>query len=139
MASPSDLAARRGPGGYAGKDESEVIANRKLIRPSLSGFREQMAGKAPAPAPPIGGAPHRMAKKPVPPEQTNAEAFYYVKQMQSKTTMVLVLQDGQEIRGVIEWYDRHCLKIHREDGPNLLIYKVNVKYLYKLEEEKGGA
>lgn len=130
MASPSDLAARRG-------NETEVIANRKLIRPSLSGLREQMA-KAPAPAPPLG-AQHRSPKKPVPPEQTNAEAFYYIKQMQAKTPMVLVLQDGQAIRGVIEWYDRTCLKIHRNDGPNLLIYKANIKYLYKVEDEKSDA
>lgn len=132
MSSPSDLAARRG-------NDSEVIANRKLIRPSLSGFREQLAtaGSKPPLAAPAAAGPHRVPKKPVPPEQTNAEAFYYVKQMQAKTPMVLVLQDGQEIRGVIEWYDRHCLKIHREDGPNLLIYKANVKYLYKLEEERG--
>jgi hypothetical protein len=31
-------------------------------------------------------------KKPAPPEQTNAENFYYQKQMQSRTPMVIVLQ-----------------------------------------------
>jgi sRNA-binding regulator protein Hfq len=70
-----------------------------------------------------------------PPEQTNAEAFYYLKQMNSKTPMVVVLQDGEEIRGVIEWYDKNCLKVHRPDGPNLLLLKHNIKYLYKESEE----
>ena len=49
--------------------------NRKLIRPSLNEIKEQIA-------PPRRAAPQ---KKPVPPDQTNAENFYYVKQMQAKT------------------------------------------------------
>ena len=94
-------------------------AHRKLIRPSLNEVKEQNA--------------RRVQKKTVPPEQTNAENFYYVKQMQSKTPMVIVLKDGETLHGVIEWYDRTCLKLNREDGPNLLIYKPNIKYLYKAE------
>ena len=74
-------------------------------------------------------------KKVTPPEQTNAENFYYQKQMQAKTAMVVVLEDGEEIRGVIEWYDKSCLKVNRTIGPNLLIYKPSIKYMYK-ESEK---
>ena len=76
-------------------------------------------------------------RKPAPPEQTNAENFYYQKQMQSKTPMVIVLRDGEEVRGVIEWYDKTCIKVVREDGgPNLMIYKPAIKYMFK-EEERG--
>lgn len=82
-----------------------------------------------------GGPPQ---KRPVPPDQTNAENFYYVKQMQSRTPMVVVLQDGEELHGVIEWYDRTCLKVNRLEGPNVLVYKANIKYLYK-ESDKNGA
>ena len=53
-------------------------------------------------------------KKPAPPEQTNAENFYYQKQMQSRTPMVIVLRDGEEVHGIIEWYDRNCIKVNRE-------------------------
>ena len=100
--------------------------NRKLIRPSLTDLKDQMATR-------------QQRKKPAPPEQTNAENFYYVKQMQSKTPMAVVLQDGEQIQGVIEWYDKNCIKVHRAEGPNLLIYKPSIKYLYKLNEngEKG--
>jgi len=74
-------------------------------------------------------------RKGVPLEQTNAENFYYQKQMQSKTPMVIVLRDGEEIHGVIEWYDRNCIKVVREDGgPNLMIYKPAIKYMFKAEE-----
>jgi host factor-I protein len=97
--------------------------NRKLIRPNLTDLKEQMSAKGP-PRP-----------KRVPPEQTNAESFYYLKQMNNKTRMVVVLQDGEEIRGVIEWYDKGCLKLNRTNRPNLVLLKHNIKYIYKESEE----
>jgi sRNA-binding regulator protein Hfq len=74
-------------------------------------------------------------KKITPPEQTNAENFYYQKQMQAKTPMVIVLRDGEEVHGYIEWYDKSCLKITRNGAANLMIYKPSIKYMYK-EGEK---
>jgi len=97
--------------------------NRKLIRPSLTDLKDQVATR-------------QQRKKPVPPEQTNAENFYYVKQMQSKTPMAIVLSDGETIRGVIEWYDKQCIKVNRQGAPNLLVYKPSIKYLYK-ENSQG--
>lgn len=83
------------------------------------------------------GAGSGGGRKPAPPEQTNAENFYYQKQMQSRTAMVIVLQDGEEVHGVIEWYDKTCIKVTRDDGrPNLMIYKPAIKYMFK-EEERG--
>ena len=73
-----------------------------------------------------------------PPESTNAENFYYLKQMNSRTPMVVVLTDGEQIHGWIEWYDKHCLKVNRERGPNLLIPKASIKYLYKESEAEAG-
>ena len=73
-------------------------------------------------------------QRPAPPEATNAENFYYLKQMNAKTPMVIVMTDGEEIRGWIEWYDRTCLKLNREGAPNLLIQKHCIKYLFKQEE-----
>jgi host factor-I protein len=102
--------------------------NRKLIRPDLSELKEQHRGAA---------RPYRQ-RKAIPPEQTNAESFYYLKQMTNKTRMVVVLKDGQEIRGTIEWYDKSALKIHRTDEPNILLLKDTVKYMYKENEDKGG-
>jgi len=77
------------------------------------------------------------AKKSNPPEQTNAEQFYYSKQMQSKVHMVVVLLDGEQLEGVIEWYDRSCLKLNRTGSPNLLIHKHCIKYMYKAEPEEA--
>lgn len=136
MAPLNDTTARRGT-------DSELVTNRKLIRPSLADVRGQMARSTAAAlaaalpsSPPLPPTPHpRVPKKPVPPDQTNAESFYFLKQMQAKTEMVLVLRDGERIRGVIEWYDRHCLKVHRSGEPNLLIYKSIIKYMFKAEDE----
>ena len=97
--------------------------NRKLIRPSLNEIKEAIN--------PPRRAQQQQQKKPVPPDQTNAENFYYVKQMQSKTPMVFVLKDGETLHGVIEWYDKCCLKVNRTEGPNLLLYKPAIKYMYK--------
>lgn len=49
--------------------------------------------------------------------------------------MVLVLQDDEKLFGTIEWYDKNSIKLHREDGPNLLILKHNIKYMYKEPKE----
>ena len=135
--------------------DQEVFANRKLIRPSLSrgngndhghngnhgnhssnhssghssghGERRERSVSA------TGGAG---AKKASPAEQTNAENFYYQKQMQSKTPMVIVLRDGEEVHGIIEWYDKTCLKLNRSGAPNLMIYKPAIKYMFKEGEAR---
>ena len=100
--------------------------NRKLIRPDLSEIKEQFQAT---------GKVYRQ-RKPVPPEQTNAESFYYLKQMTNKTRMVIVLKDGEEVRGVIEWYDKASLKVHRTSEPYILLMKDTVKYMYKENEDK---
>ena len=51
--------------------------------------------------------------------------------MQSKTPMTIVLKDGEILQGIIEWYDKASLKVNRDEGPNLLVYKSNIKYMYK--------
>jgi len=99
--------------------------NRRLIRPTLSEVQDQMGVRM-------------QRKKPAPPEQTNAENFYYLKQMQARTPMVVVLDTGEAIHGVIEWYDKNCVKVHRAKEPNLLIMKSCIRYMYKESDSKNG-
>jgi sRNA-binding regulator protein Hfq len=77
-------------------------------------------------------------RKKIPPAETNAEIFYYKKQMDSHTQMVIVLVDGDEVEGTIEWYDRSALKINRRGEPNIMLLKHNIKYMYKAEDRDGG-
>jgi host factor-I protein len=133
-----------------GHSEKENFANRKLIRPTLQRVENHgNHNSAPAPSGERRERPERHdrhdrgerndrgdrgmgGKRPAPPEQTNAENFYYQKQMQSQTPMVIVLRDGEEVHGIIEWYDKQCIKVNREHGePNLMIYKPAIKYMYK--------
>jgi host factor-I protein len=116
--------------------DSEVFANRKLIRPALN-RNDHPRQDSDRDRREHSDRPDRTnGKKAAPPEQTHAENFYYQKQMQAKTPMVLVLRDGEEVHGVIEWYDKYCLKVNRTGAANLLIYKPSVKYMYK--ESEGG-
>jgi len=80
-------------------------------------------------------------KRQPPPFETHAEIYYYKKQIDAHMPMVLVLQDGEEIEGTIEWYDRGALKVNRKGAPNLLVLKRNIKYIYKADErvEKASA
>jgi hypothetical protein len=75
-------------------------------------------------------------KKIPPPVETNAETFYYKKQIDSRTLMVIVLQDGEEVVGTIEWYDLDAIKINRSDAPNIMLLKQNIKYMFKAEDRK---
>ncbi len=124
--------------------DQESFANRKLIRPTLTRNDHAPNNHGHNHARPerrdrdrdrdrSAGAP---AKKVAPTEQTNAENFYYQKQMQTKTPMVIVLRDGEEVHGYIEWYDKHCIKLNRAAAANLMIYKPAIKYMFK-EGENG--
>jgi sRNA-binding regulator protein Hfq len=97
------------------------MSNRKLIRPDIGDNRKSEG-------------PRGVRRKASPPEQTNAEEFYYLKQMQARTPMVLRLVNGDELRGWIEWYDKGAVKFHRHDEPNLLIPKSAILYMFKEEE-----
>ena len=118
-----DTSSHRSAGGHSER-KSEDQAQRKLIRPNLSDLKDRFTPRLPR-------------RKQLPPEQTNAEAFYYLKQMNSKTPMVVVLKDGEELRGVIEWYDRTCIKVNRHGAPNLMVMKDCIKYMFKAEELSG--
>jgi sRNA-binding regulator protein Hfq len=100
------------------------MANRKLIRPDADLMKEPAARGA--------------RRKQAPPAQTSAEEYYYLKQMAAKTPMVVVLDNDEKLRGWIEWYDKDSLKLNRSEGPNLMVFKARIRYLYKEDEEKRG-
>jgi host factor-I protein len=126
-------AARQAPE----RTQEEEFVSRKLIRPSLSSpaprtepvseRRERLERTDRMPS-----APRRSGSS----EQTHAENYYYQKQIQGKIPVVIVMKDGEEVQGVIEWYDRNCIKISRGSASSLLIYKPSIRYIYKANEEQ---
>jgi host factor-I protein len=146
--------------------EEVITVNRKLIRTTLAEIkgkersiperqrertngaptRSSSDGAPPsAPLPPrpsqqssgASSSSVQVRKRIPPPIETNAELFYYKKQIDAHTPMIIVLQDGEEIEGTIEWYDRGALKVNRKDAPNLLVLKHNIKYMFKQEDREG--
>lgn len=135
------------------------MSNRKLIRTTLAEVKGK-AREVPQPRERSNGGSHggprgegrdggrdshregvraaqaavQVRKRTPPPMETNAELFYYKKQIDAHTPMVIVLLDGEEVEGTIEWYDRGALKVNRKSAPNLLLLKRNVKYMYKVDE-----
>jgi RNA chaperone Hfq len=71
-------------------------------------------------------------------ESSHAEAFYFQKQIQQQTDMTVVLDDGEQLHGLLEWYDRWVIKM-RVGRQRVLIYKACVKYLFKTSELHAGA
>jgi hypothetical protein len=122
--------------------------NRKLIRTTLADVKarreqapqrdrtnghSQSGGMGPRPGQQQPSS-IQVRKRQPPPTETHAEIYYYKKQIDAHTPMVLVLDDGEEVEGTIEWYDRGALKINRRSAPNLLVLKRHIKYIYKAED-----
>jgi sRNA-binding regulator protein Hfq len=101
--------------------------NRKLIRPNLTEIKEHMSQDKER-------EKEAVQKRMHPPTDTFAESYYYLKQMNKKTPMAVVYTDGEIVEGYVEWYDRNCIKLNRDNAPNLLIYKSSIRCIYKVGE-----
>lgn len=101
---------------------------RKLVRPQLP------AGERRAPLHSEDPLTHAMTPDALSTqESSHAEAFYFQKQVQQHTEMTVVLEDGEELYGVIEWYDKCVVKL-RAGRRRVMVYKAAIKYLYKSSE-----
>jgi sRNA-binding regulator protein Hfq len=114
--------------------EIPIVASATLVEPPSSNglaqaFATRKRRKNHIPTP----HPHFVALQPEE-EAINrqAELFYLQKQIQLQTQMVFILEDGERIQGVIEWYDRHSIKVRGKS--RLLLFKSAIKYLYKAGE-----
>ena len=92
--------------------------------------RPQPRNRKSSSPPPSLHFPARSVDENVPYRQ--AELFYLQKQIQTQTPMVVVLEDGEQVEGCIEWYDRNTLKVRGRQ--KTLVYKAAIKYMYKLAE-----
>ena len=63
------------------------------------------------------------------PEQTFEEAKYLKQLIESGTRVRVKMHDGEEVAGVIEYYDQSFIRITRDGEPNLFIFKHDIKYL----------
>jgi host factor-I protein len=69
-----------------------------------------------------------------PPEDTFEEAAFLKALGEKQKSVTLKLMDGQKVRGWIEYYDKHMVRLTREGAPNLFIFKHEIMYI---AEEDG--
>jgi len=118
--------------------EHEFSGQRRLVRPSLS--MRAVAGRQTA----LYGHGQTLTARAMPTrsglreESSHAEVFYFQKQIQAQTRMVVVLENGEQLEGIVEWYDRYALKLRNvgtHTGRNrVLVYKDSIRYIYKVGE-----
>ena len=69
------------------------------------------------------------------PEQTLEEPKYLKRLIEQGTSIRVVMCDGEVAVGTIEYYDQSFIRLTREEGPNLFIFKHDIKYLVELGSE----
>lgn len=110
-----------------------VTGPRKLVRPTLPARSLRNRAFRLHEETPIL-AHQNMAAQSAMHESSHAEAFYFQKQIQSQTPMIIVLEDGEQIEGCIEWYDRNSIKVK---GPTrTLLFKAAIKYIHKAHDKR---
>jgi sRNA-binding regulator protein Hfq len=66
------------------------------------------------------------------PEQTFEETRYLRHLVEDRVPVKVRLSDNTEFDGTVEFYDANFIRITRPDGPNLFLFKHDIKYLYEL-------
>src|SRR3954468_18037437 len=64
-----------------------------------------------------------------PPEDTFEEASFLKALGEKQKAVSVKLMDGKMVRGWIEYYDKNMVRLTREDGPNLFIFKHEIMYI----------
>jgi len=120
--------------------ENDFSGQRRLIRPNLA------LRSAPVRQTTIFGHGPALTARAMPDgtveDSSHAEVFYFQKQIQAQTRMIVMLENGDELEGVIEWYDRFAIKLRNVGRGGLqsgartrvLVYKESIRYIYKAGE-----
>jgi sRNA-binding regulator protein Hfq len=66
------------------------------------------------------------------PEQTLEEVRYLKHLIENEIPIRVRLSSNEEVEGTIEYYDHSFLRLTRSSGPNLFIYKHDIKYFYEI-------
>ncbi len=119
------------------RDDAAFNGTRKLVRPHLP---PTVPGQERRRDPSHNEDPltHALNEPHTVTESSHAEAFYFQKQVQQQTEMTVILEDGEELQGVIEWFDKCVIKLRLGNRHRVMVYKGCVKYLFKTSELHAG-
>src|SRR5215470_18229698 len=69
-------------------------------------------------------------------ESTGMEAWYMKQLMTSEIPIVVVLNTGEKVRGLVRYYDKETFSLGPADGsPKMFLRKESIRYLYEEPEE----
>lgn len=68
-------------------------------------------------------------------ESTFEEVRYLKYLIDNQIPVRVRMMDNEEVAGTVEYYDTAFIRLTRADGPNLFIFKHEVKYLYEEPSE----
>ena len=66
------------------------------------------------------------------PAQTFEEPKYLARLVEQAIEVRLRLVSGEEYTGTVEYWDVDFLRLTRQDGPNLFIFKRDIRYIAEL-------
>ena len=89
------------------------------------------------PPAPRANAPAKSKVKPQ--EQTFEEPRYLKRLIEQETPVQVKLKNNEVVSGIVEFYDAEFIRITRTDGPNLFIFKHDIKYLMEIGGDTGAA
>ena len=67
------------------------------------------------------------------PEQTFEEVKYLRYLIENQIPVRVKLSDNEVVEGLVEFYDTNFIRLTRHSGPNLFLFKHDIKYLYEAE------
>jgi len=73
--------------------------------------------------------PVNAAAPPAPKTNTQQEVAYLRRLIEGNVPVSVKVRNGEEFRGVIEYYDQRFIRLTREGAPNLFIFKKDILYL----------
>jgi host factor-I protein len=79
----------------------------------------------------------RHPHKAPPPGETGQEALYLRSLSERHIQVAIKLQDGETVRGWIEYFDDGMLRLTREGKPNLFIYKQQIQTISEVSGRRG--
>lgn len=98
-----------------------------------------MRDQRPHPRPGTGRGPQEpgpRGRKSESADVTHAETRFFARLVDHRLPVLLRLRDGEELRGVLEWYDRGSLRLGLPDGGHRIVSK---RAIATLEESGTGA
>ena len=108
----------------------------------LKGPQRKHSKRKGRPARRPGGGPAKGGAK-RDPSRTFKEAAYLKRLADRKTVIQVSMKGGEDFTGWVAYYDNKFIRLTRTDGPNLLLYKSDIKYFSEQpqtrEEAAGGS